>query len=283
MQGGGADRVDLGEGMDFVPIIASGLVRLSLTSAEVGNGSSRDSGTMPNQTGDFAVKLQLVDASGNLFGPQSTFDDEGIEFAQRGAGRFQVSDLVSGTRFGGSFGTVILGTHRDDTLFGFSSGIFIDGGAGNDEIRGGDFEDYLIGGLGNDSLLGGDGMDTLLGGAGNDLLEAGLDGDTATGGDGLDTFVFRTRFGQAETITDFLAADDTLAFLAAAFGGQPGDPATLVSGAAPGATGTGPTFLYDTGTGLLRFDADGTGAGAAVAIVTLTGAPAITAADLIFF
>ena len=40
-------------------------------------------------------------------------------------------------------------------------------------------------------------------------------------------------------------------------------------------------FLYDTGTGQVSFDADGTGGGAAVNLVTLVGAPALTAADFV--
>jgi T1SS-143 domain-containing protein len=40
-------------------------------------------------------------------------------------------------------------------------------------------------------------------------------------------------------------------------------------------------FLYDTGTGELRFDADGNGAGEAVLVATLTDAPELTADDIL--
>ena len=57
--------------------------------------------------------------------------------------------------------------------------------------------------------------------------------------------------------------------------------ANFVSGAAPAATLASAQFLYNTASGQVSFDADGTGAGAAVHFVTLVGAPAVTAADFL--
>jgi hypothetical protein len=70
---------------------------------------------------------------------------------------------------------------------------------------------------------------------------------------------------------------------AAGFGGGlvAGGAAVLVSGAAPVASGGGGQFLYNTTSGQLSWDADGDGAGAAVVIATLTGAPALVAADIV--
>jgi Ca2+-binding RTX toxin-like protein len=39
-------------------------------------------------------------------------------------------------------------------------------------------------------------------------------------------------------------------------------------------------IVYETDTGLLFYDADGSGAGAALLIATLTGLPALTAGDI---
>jgi Ca2+-binding RTX toxin-like protein len=55
----------------------------------------------------------------------------------------------------------------------------------------------------------------------------------------------------------------------------------FVSGAAPVATSASAQFLYNTGSGQVSFDVDGTGAGAAVNLVTLVGSPALTAADFL--
>ena len=55
----------------------------------------------------------------------------------------------------------------------------------------------------------------------------------------------------------------------------------FVSGAARVVSSAAAQFLYNTTTGLRGFDADGTGAGAAVNLVTLVGSPVLTAADLV--
>ena len=46
------------------------------------------------------------------------------------------------------------------------------------------------------------------------------------------------------------------------------------------ALGTTRQFIYDVATGLLIYDADGTGGGASVQVAVLTGAPALTAFDI---
>ena len=57
----GADRVNLGEGSDEAVLRFDTVptVRLTFTSAEVGNGNANDAGTLANQDGDLAVRLQV--------------------------------------------------------------------------------------------------------------------------------------------------------------------------------------------------------------------------------
>jgi Ca2+-binding RTX toxin-like protein len=134
------------------------------------------------------------------------------------------------------------------------------------------------------SLAGKGGNDILNGAAGNDTLSGGAGADKLTGGLGQDTFIFNAAPGSAnvDTIQDFKAVDDTIRLDRTVF-------TTLTAGALPAtafvanATGTaadsGDRILYNTTTGSVLYDADGTGAGAAVAFVKLVGAPAVTAAD----
>jgi trimeric autotransporter adhesin len=105
--------------------------------------------------------------------------------------------------------------------------------------------------------------------------------NTLTGGLGKDVFVF-TEINAVSTITDFKPVDDTFRLSDAAFGGwlTPGAPVTLISGAAPVSAGAVPTFLYNTGTGRLSFDTDGTGVGnTPVLFLILTNKPVLTTAD----
>jgi putative nodulation protein len=200
------------------------------------------------------------------------------------------------------------GAKGDDTLFGQGGDDILRGEAGNDSLRGGtgsdlleggSGDDVLLGGTGTDLLYGGGGADTLMGdnglrtargtdlagdvldgGAGDDVLVIGDGLDTATGGAGADTFAFKQMnpltplaagTGPAfATITDFDAAEDTLAFDVAGLGrdsaaanfmdlsgGAGGPTASFYAGGAAGAAGENVVVLTEAGfaSGLLAVQA----------------------------
>lgn len=194
---------DTGGGLDTVFIVDVGRpqdpavneLRLTFTSAEVGNGTANDAGNLANQDGSLAVRLQGENADGTLFGPVSRFDDEGIRFETVGNTRFDVRDLVAGTQRGNMFDVVQLGTSGDD-VFNESTGsnrsdnLYINGGGGNDTITGGSGDDFLVGGAGNDILQGGGGNDTYIGGGGSDTFKVSGTGN--------------------ETIVDFVSGTDKI-------------------------------------------------------------------------
>ena len=136
------------------------------------------------------------------------------------------------------------------------------------------------------SLYGDAGANALVGTLGRDTI-AGKDGnDTLTGRAGADRFVFDTALNGAtnvDTIADFTSGSDTLVLSDVIFAGVPqGELAagSFVAGAGATAQDANDRILYDTATGNVSYDADGSGAGAAVRFATLTGAPTITAADV---
>lgn len=193
---GGADRVNLGKGFDTVNVSSTGAtqeVRLTFTSAEVGNGAERDSNSLANQDGGLAVRMQGEAALDLLTGSVGRYDDEGITFVAADGLQFDVRDLVSGTQRGNMFEIVSLGTDRDDTVDGSdqSRDYYVNGGAGNDTITSGAAADFLVGGVGDDVLNGARGDDQLLGGA------------------GADTFVIGKNPGD-DTILDFVSGTDTI-------------------------------------------------------------------------
>ena len=136
----------------------------------------------------------------------------------------------------------------------------------------------LSGLAGNDLLDGGAGNDTLVGGAGNDALR---------GGSGADIF----RFGKTalsattnvDTINDFTPIDDTLALENAIFKKLTATGALSAANFRASINGsagdTNDFILYDTDSGALYYDADGSGAGTAIQFATLIGMPTVTAAD----
>lgn len=133
---------------------------------------------------------------------------------------------------------------------------------------------------------------TVIGHTGNDTFTGSAKNDLLTGGTGNNTFVMTgvtAATNGSDTITDFTAGTDKIVISLMAVNTVAN--ASLLEGAltidnfitGPGAIAdTGSSyFAYDTTTGTLSFDADGTGAGEAVALVILTGAPTLAASDII--
>jgi FG-GAP-like repeat/RTX calcium-binding nonapeptide repeat (4 copies) len=106
-------------------------------------------------------------------------------------------------------------------------------------------------------------------------------GDTLTGGAGADDFVFNQPGAEGDTITDFQPGVDQLLLSATGFGLTPGVISVdqFVLGSA--ALDSGDRFLYNVGTGILFFDPDGTGVATPSVLAALTGAPSLTATDLV--
>ena len=163
------------------------------------------------------------------------------------------------------------------------------------QLTGSAFGDLIIGGAGKDVLSGGLGNDILKGGLGNDLLIGGLGNDTLTGGNGNDLFVFNTKpnnKSNVDLITDFASGKDHLEFSKAAFsalhavaGVGSGLKASefVSSPTATHGTTANSHLIYNSTSGVLYYDADGSGAGAAVkvAILGTSTHPALTAADVL--
>lgn len=139
---------------------------------------------------------------------------------------------------------------------------------------------------GIENIIGSNFADKLVGDAGHNTLRGGLGRDTLTGGGGPDNFFYKDPREGGDLITDF-GADDRLTFSSAGFGGglvrgvklstTAADTGVFVSGTNPTPRGSSANFLYNTNTGVLRFDADGMGAGSATTVATLAGAPSLSA------
>lgn len=271
----GRDEVNLGAGDDVVLVKSdyAGQIRLTFTSTEVGNGNANDSNTMANQDGGLAVRFQAEDGADDLTGPQSRFDDEGVEFQAATPGvTFDVRDLVFGTQRGDQFDVVRLGTMRGDMVdeSGEDEAYYINAGMGDDTVIGGNAANFLVGGAGNDRLTGGPGHDSLIGGG------------------GTDTFVFNASLdasANVDTILDFSAADDTIELDSDVFMGLPEGALDMDAFALSTAAGEDDDrIVYDQGTGALFFDADGGSRDNMVAFASLTPPspatpPVITASD----
>lgn len=147
-----------------------------------------------------------------------------------------------------------------------------------DSLRGDAGANVLSGGAGEDALYGREGDDTLVGGAGTDIL---------SGGAGSDRFLFNAGDGN-DFITDFVQGVDRITLSRSAFGlnAITGGEAALTSANADFitsgtvATSSKATFFWNAGTGVLSYDADGSGAGAAVHLATLTNGSSLSLSNI---
>jgi len=152
---------------------------------------------------------------------------------------------------------------------------------------GNEFNNVMNGNNGNNLLNGLAGIDNLVGNGGNDTLSGGLGKDSLNGGIGQDKFLFNVAPGinNADTITGYVAADDTIMLENAIFTkfALTGTINTnnFVVKANPVAADANDYLLYNTATGVLSYDANGNAPGAAVQFATLAGAPALTTADFL--
>ena len=101
------------------------------------------------------------------------------------------------------------------------------------------------------------------------------------GGAGVDQYRYEGGETGFDRITDFVSGTDKIALRDAGFA-QTATIAFAQSGA-PVATSANSTFLYNSQNGTLSFDADGTGAGAAVVLAQLNAGLTLTAGDFIFY
>lgn len=223
-----------------------------------------------------------------------------------------IGSAVANSIFGGADNDTISGGAGNDFINGGAGADFMDAGAGVDTLSysgsaigvnvnlatgaasGGDaagdvilnFEN-IIGSDGANRLTGSTGANSINGSGGNDTIAGGLGNDILTGGLGADVFVFNTALNAStnrDMIRDFDPVRDiiqlentgtglfsTLAtgFLSAAF---------LKQNATGVATDVDDRIVYNTTTGDLFYDSNGSAAGGAIKFATLINRPALVLA-----
>jgi Ca2+-binding RTX toxin-like protein len=291
--GAGNDRIDGGAGIDTVDYSAAGSsLYIDLRVATQAN------------TGGLGT--DVITTIENVIG--GAFADVLIGYAGvdtlYGGGGADAMSTVAGDDFayGGAGDDYIAGREGNDTLYGDDGYDVMDGGIGADILRGNAGSDFLIGGDGSDSIFGGDGgtvagnlgdtgdqwlggdggddyisgdlgSDRLSGGTGNDVLIGGEGFDYMTGEAGVDTFVYNaiSDGSISEQIGDWQGGVDKLRIDASAFGGGLAAGVLAANQLVIGTVANQAfgQFLYNAANGVLYWDADGTGAGAAVAFTRL--------------
>jgi len=184
---------------------------------------------------------------------------DSIEFRERATSAVTV-DFVAGTITGGSSGTIT-----------FSS-----------------IERVLTGSF-NDTLTGNGAAQTLTGQGGSDTIWGAGGADTLWGATGTDAFVFREMgTANADRISDFASGSDKLHLDDAAFtaigamGNFGAADARFKANSSGTATDTNDRVVFNTSTGQLYYDADGSGSGAAAQLIaTVQTGASVASADIV--
>jgi Ca2+-binding RTX toxin-like protein len=206
----------------------------------------------------------------------------------------RVGSSKSNTLLGNDNINVMRGLGGNDVIRGRGADDKLYGGTGNDKVYGDSGDDWLYGDSGNDKVYGGSGFDriygssghdTVDGGSGNDLIDGGSGNDILYGRAGSDTFMFKSRLGSPstdrkvsfDTIKDFNVTFDSLWLDNAVFrklgSGTSSDPKQLnkeffVTGTK--AREKDDYLIYNKKTGVLSYDADGSGSKEAVEFAQLS-------------
>ena len=139
-------------------------------------------------------------------------------------------------------------------------------------------ENLTYSGSSDATLTGNKLTNTLTGSTGNDSLSGGLGNDSLIGGAGNDVFIFDTTANASknkDTITDFISGTDHIQFNKAIFTGLGSSMGNLTeiqfySGAGvTKAHDTDDRIIYNSTTGALYYDADGSGKGVAVQVALI--------------
>jgi serralysin len=161
----------------------------------------------------------------------------------------------------------------------------ITGNDSDNTIRLGANTDRATGGIGNDKLFGEAGNDVLAGDIGNDTLAGGANNDTLTGGTGFDNFLFDTAASfipvNVDRISDFQSVFDTIQLDDAIYTAIGSTVTANEFRLGTGAGDADDRIIYNSNTGNLFYDADGTGVGFQVNFANVGALTAVNFTDFV--
>lgn len=238
-------------------------------------------GTAVKGIGNALVNVITGNASANILNgaagadSMSGGDGNDIYYVDHSSDRI-IETATGGTDTVRATASVILAAYVENLLLEGSAVVRGTGNGLANSITGNSAANVLSGLAGNDALNGG---------AGNDSLNGGVGSDRMTGGVGLDKFVFDTALGttNVDRIMDFNVADDTIVldqtvFTQLATLGKLTAPSFWTGSAAHDADDR---IIYDSASGKLYYDIDGSGAAAKVLFAQVTAGLTLTNADFL--
>lgn len=216
-------------------------------------------------------KMMTIDAAG-----KSAIDLTGNAYRQFITGNAGKNVLSGGggadTLAGGGGADKLLGGAGIDTASyaGAKEGVTANlktASANTNDAKGDTYKsiENLTGSSHDDRLTGDAAANTISGGSGNDTISGGLGKDMLIGGSGKDTFMFDTRLGPSniDTIDDFSVKNDRIVLDNDIFtkAGKIGDLSSAAFHIGAKAHDKSDRIIYDSKSGKLYYDADGSDSG----------------------
>ncbi|MEQ1951494.1 M10 family metallopeptidase C-terminal domain-containing protein [Mesorhizobium yinganensis] len=284
--GGGADILRGGQGADTYYVDDIGDQVLESSTPEIDTVHSTISYVLSGYVENLVLEGGAIYGTGNTLDNLITgngfynelYGDAGNDILAGGAG---IDELWGGSdqdaaSYAGASAAIIASLGNASINTGDAEGdVYFD----VENLIGSSFNDFVFGDHAVNSISAGDGADVIKGYRGNDIL---------AGGNGKDTFVFNSTLDSSanvDTIVDYSVAADTID-LDNAFFTALTTLGTLAASAFKDIVG-GPKdandrIIYNSDTGNLYYDADGSGAAFGnVKFAVLTGLPDLTAADFV--
>lgn len=291
--GAGADTMTGGSGNDVFYVNSQADVVIEIT----GQGDA-DRVTASSDYGLAAgVEVEQLRTTSN--GGTASIDLTGNALSQTITGNAGVNVLSDG---GKGASDTLIGLGGNDTYRIYNSGdVIVETSSHGASDRVAAAVDYKLGtgvhvevmttngtsGTSGIDLTGNEFAQTITGNAGTNVIDGKGGSDTLRGSNGQDFFVFSTApgAGNVDTLADFSVAADTIRLENAIFtalGATGVLSATAFSANASGvAQDANDRIIYNTTTGGLFYDADGTGAAAAVQFAAMAAGLAVTNADFV--
>lgn len=306
--GAGNDLIDGGLGVDTAIFsgTASATVNLTvLTSQNTGYGLDRLRGIENISSGFGNDWLSGNDGANVLrsgLGCDTLFGGAGADYLFGGGGRDILDGGAGNDLIDGGLGvdTAIFCSSASATvnlavLTPQNTGYGLDqlrdienitSGIGNDWLSGNDGANVLRSGDGRDTLFGGAGDDVLFGGAGRDVIRGGAGADTLIGGGGADSFVFADTLGASnvDTLQDFTHGVDRILLENSVLSGLVEgvlSASAFVANSFGLATDSLDRIIYETDTGRLYYDPDGTGGRGQVLFAVISPGLTISNSDFL--
>ena len=259
-------------GTNDAPVAVADVKAATEDTTVTGSVATNDSDIDHDAVLSYALNAPVAGLTLNANGTYS-FDAGNAAYQSLAAG--QTTDVVANYTVTDEHGASSTST-LTITVTGVAEAIVMtpgSGGPGSDTLTGSTGNDVLYGGPSGDLLYGEAGNDALYGDQAVDSLHGGLGNDTLTGGAGNDLYYFDTALSSTNIDTivgdngDLIMLDNTVFGL-----GTSGTLAATAFKSLSGSLDADDRILYDTATGNLFFDADGSGSSSAIQFATVTGA-----------